>query len=133
MEPINGVEIIQGDFREDDVLAQLLDLIGINLGAFGLAGGLVLALMGFERPFAGPLLAAALLVGLTIALFQALTSIQEMTLTFVPKILSMFLALRLNLYENSQLPGIYSSNLYSQVQPQFVFGLEMGRSWRADE
>ena len=28
MEPIDGVEIIQGDFREDDVLAQLLDLIG---------------------------------------------------------------------------------------------------------
>ena len=28
MEPIEGVEIIQGDFREDDVLAQLLDLIG---------------------------------------------------------------------------------------------------------
>ena len=28
MEPIDGVEIIQGDFREDDMLAQLLDLIG---------------------------------------------------------------------------------------------------------
>ena len=28
MEPIGGVEIIQGDFREDNVLAQLLDLIG---------------------------------------------------------------------------------------------------------
>ena len=28
MEPIDGVEIIQGDFREDDVLTQLLDLIG---------------------------------------------------------------------------------------------------------
>ena len=28
MEPIDGVEIIQGDFREDNVLAQLLDLIG---------------------------------------------------------------------------------------------------------
>lgn len=33
-----------------------------------------------------PLLAAALIVGLLIGLFQALTSIQEMTLTFVPKI-----------------------------------------------
>jgi 23S rRNA (uridine2552-2'-O)-methyltransferase len=28
METIDGVEIIQGDFREDDVLVQLLDLIG---------------------------------------------------------------------------------------------------------
>ncbi|MDB2407748.1 flagellar biosynthetic protein FliQ [Jannaschia sp.] len=32
-----------------------------------------------------PILAVALLVGLAIGLFQALTSIQEMTLTFVPK------------------------------------------------
>ncbi|MEP3347200.1 MAG: flagellar biosynthetic protein FliQ [Litoreibacter sp.] len=34
----------------------------------------------------GPILAVALGVGLLIGLFQALTSIQEMTLTFVPKV-----------------------------------------------
>ncbi|GIX15471.1 MAG: flagellar biosynthetic protein FliQ [Paracoccaceae bacterium] len=33
-----------------------------------------------------PVLAAALIVGLAIGLFQALTSVQEMTLTFVPKL-----------------------------------------------
>ncbi len=33
-----------------------------------------------------PLLAVALVVGVVIGLFQALTSIQEMTLTFVPKV-----------------------------------------------
>jgi flagellar biosynthetic protein FliQ len=33
-----------------------------------------------------PILAVALVVGLAIGLFQALTSIQEMTLTFVPKL-----------------------------------------------
>lgn len=33
-----------------------------------------------------PVLAAALAVGLLVGLFQALTSIQEMTLTFVPKV-----------------------------------------------
>ena len=33
-----------------------------------------------------PILAAALVSGLAIGLFQALTSIQEMTLTFVPKL-----------------------------------------------
>jgi len=33
-----------------------------------------------------PLLAVALAAGLTVGLFQALTSIQEMTLTFVPKV-----------------------------------------------
>ncbi|MFT4012850.1 MAG: flagellar biosynthetic protein FliQ [Paracoccus sp. (in: a-proteobacteria)] len=33
-----------------------------------------------------PMLAVALVVGVAIGLFQALTSVQEMTLTFVPKI-----------------------------------------------
>lgn len=33
-----------------------------------------------------PILAVALVVGLVIGLFQALTAIQEMTLTFVPKL-----------------------------------------------
>jgi len=33
-----------------------------------------------------PILAIALLVGLAVGLFQALTSVQEMTLTFVPKL-----------------------------------------------
>jgi len=36
-----------------------------------------------------PLLAAALIVGLVVGLLQALTGIQEMTLTFVPKLVVM--------------------------------------------
>ena len=36
-----------------------------------------------------PLLVVALVTGLIIGLFQALTSIQEMTLTFVPKLAAM--------------------------------------------
>ncbi len=35
-----------------------------------------------------PILTAALVVGLAIGLLQALTSVQEMTLTFVPKLLA---------------------------------------------
>ena len=42
-----------------------------------------------------PLMAAGLVIGLIIALFQALTTIQEMTLTFVPKIIVIFLSLLL--------------------------------------
>lgn len=38
---------------------------------------------------AGPAMLAGMAVGLVVALFQALTSIQEMTLTFVPKIIVM--------------------------------------------
>lgn len=40
-----------------------------------------------------PVLLIGLVVGVIIALFQALTQIQEMTLVFVPKILAIFLAL----------------------------------------
>ncbi|MEM1209895.1 MAG: flagellar biosynthesis protein FliQ [Planctomycetota bacterium] len=36
-----------------------------------------------------PVLSAALVIGLVISLFQAVTQIQEQTLTFVPKILGM--------------------------------------------
>jgi len=42
---------------------------------------------------AGPIMMAGLMVGLIIALFQALTTIQEMTLTFVPKIIIIFVAI----------------------------------------
>ena len=41
----------------------------------------------------GPIMGVALLTGLLISLFQALTQLQEMTLVFVPKILVVFIAL----------------------------------------
>lgn len=40
-----------------------------------------------------PLLLVSLVVGLVISIFQTVTSIQEQTLTFVPKILSIFITL----------------------------------------
>ena len=40
-----------------------------------------------------PVLLMAMLVGLLISLFQAVTQIQEMTLTFVPKIMAVMLTL----------------------------------------
>jgi flagellar biosynthesis protein FliQ len=42
-----------------------------------------------------PVMLIALIVGLSISLFQALTQIQEMTLAFVPKILVIFISLLL--------------------------------------
>lgn len=42
---------------------------------------------------AAPMMGAALVVGLIISVFQALTQINEQTLTFVPKILAVFAAL----------------------------------------
>lgn len=41
----------------------------------------------------GPPLLVSLLVGLIISLFQAVTQIQEFTLTFVPKIIAVFVCL----------------------------------------
>jgi len=38
-----------------------------------------------------PIMLVALVVGVTVALLQALTQMQEMTLSFVPKILAIFL------------------------------------------
>lgn len=42
---------------------------------------------------AGPIMFLGLISGLIIALFQALTTIQEMTLTFVPKIIVIFIGI----------------------------------------
>lgn len=42
---------------------------------------------------AAPAMLVSLLVGLLVSLFQALTQIQEMTLTFVPKVLVMLITL----------------------------------------
>ncbi len=44
-----------------------------------------------------PVMLVALLVGLVVALLQALTQMQEMTLSFVPKILAIFLTVLLAL------------------------------------
>ncbi len=40
-----------------------------------------------------PMLGFGLITGLLISIFQAVTSIQELTLTFIPKILAVFIAL----------------------------------------
>ena len=42
---------------------------------------------------AGPLLAVSLVVGLVVSIFQAVTQINEMTLTFVPKVIAIFAVL----------------------------------------
>jgi flagellar biosynthetic protein FliQ len=46
---------------------------------------------------AGPMLFAGMIIGLVISVFQAATQINEMTMTFVPKIITVFLVLVLSL------------------------------------
>jgi len=56
---------------------------GLDLRIADLARDLLLTTL----LLAGPVLLVGLVVGIAVSLFQALTSVQEMTLTFVPKLL----------------------------------------------
>ncbi|MCD1625043.1 flagellar biosynthetic protein FliQ [Seohaeicola saemankumensis] len=60
-----------------------------------------------------PILAVALIAGLTIGLFQALTSIQEMTLTFVPKLAAIVAVFWVSM-------GFMSQTLVSFFQDQII-------------
>ena len=59
-----------------------------------------------------PLLAVALLAGVTIGLFQALTSVQEMTLTFVPKVGAMLIVFWVSMsFMTSTLVGFFQNQI----------------------
>jgi len=64
---------------------------------------------------AGPFLVSALVVGLVVAILQASTSIQEQTLTFVPKLIAILAVLALlGGWMFSSLGG-YTINLFMQI------------------
>ncbi|AEH23413.1 flagellar biosynthetic protein FliQ [Thermodesulfobacterium geofontis OPF15] len=67
----------------------------------------------------GPLLLTALVVGLIISILQAVTQIQEMTLTFVPKILAMVLVFILTLPWTLKKLITFTENLILNI-PNFV-------------
>ena len=63
-----------------------------------------------------PILAVALAVGLLIGLFQALTSIQEMTLTFVPKLAAILIAFWLSMaFSGQMLVNFYANAIIPRV------------------
>ncbi len=64
---------------------------------------------------ASPLMIVALVVGVVISLFQALTQIQEMTLVFVPKIIALFLALLIALPFMGDLLNGYMGRIASRI------------------
>jgi flagellar biosynthetic protein FliQ len=67
----------------------------------------------------GPLLLASLLTGLLVSIFQAATQINELTLTFIPKLVVMFLVLVLTGPWALQLMVEYITRLYESI-PQLV-------------
>lgn len=67
----------------------------------------------------GPAVLAAMVVGLVVALIQALTQVQEITLTFVPKILAVMAAVAISApFIGSQI-SIFTTMIFSRVQSGF--------------
>jgi flagellar biosynthetic protein FliQ len=62
-----------------------------------------------------PMLILGLLVGLAVSVFSAVTQIQEMTLTFVPKIIVVFLTLLLTLPWIIEKLTTYTINLFASI------------------
>jgi len=62
-----------------------------------------------------PMMIVGLVVGVVIALFQALTQIQEMTLVFVPKILAIFVTMLLALPFMGAVLGSYMMRLADMI------------------
>lgn len=67
----------------------------------------------------GPAVLAAMIVGVTIAFIQALTQVQEMTLTFVPKILAVMVTVAISApFVGAQI-SIFTDVVFSRIQTGF--------------
>jgi flagellar biosynthetic protein FliQ len=62
-----------------------------------------------------PMMLTGLIVGLSVSLIQALTQIQETTLTFVPKLLAMLFVMALSLPYMLQKLQDFSSGLFERI------------------
>ena len=67
----------------------------------------------------GPLLLAALVIGLIISIFQAATQINEQTLSFIPKLMAMFIVLILAGPWMLQMMVDYIRRLFESI-PQII-------------
>ena len=67
----------------------------------------------------GPAVLAAMAVGLIIAFIQALTQVQEVTLTFVPKILAVFITIGVTApFVGAQI-SLFTNLVFSRIQSGF--------------
>ena len=75
--------------------------------------------MMLSLKIAGPILVLGLIIGLLVSIFQAVTSIQEQSLSFIPKIVGVaVLIVVLGPWMLDQLVG-YAQNLYMSI-PQLI-------------
>jgi len=63
----------------------------------------------------GPVLLVSMVVGLLISLFQAVTQIQEFTLTFVPKVIAVFITLFLFFPWTARILMTYTTDLFNKI------------------
>ena len=67
----------------------------------------------------GPAVAAAMAVGVVIALLQALTQVQEVTLTFIPKIIAILLVSSLTAPFVGSVIFSFAEMVYSRIEIGF--------------
>lgn len=67
----------------------------------------------------GPAVLAAMIVGVVIAFIQALTQVQEMTLTFVPKILAVMITIAVSAPFIGAQISIFTDVIFSRIQSGF--------------
>ncbi len=66
-----------------------------------------------------PAIGAAMLVGITIALLQALTQVQEITLTFIPKIIAILLAASISAPFIGATIYTFAEQVYARIEHGF--------------
>ena len=64
-----------------------------------------------------PMLLSGLIIGLVISIFQAITQVHEMTLTFIPKIIAVALSLLIFLPWIISKMVDFTNHLYSMISP----------------
>lgn len=67
----------------------------------------------------GPVLLASLVVGILVSFFQAMTQLQEATITFVPKLIAVFLTLLLALPWMVKVMVAFTRNIFQNI-PLYV-------------
>ena len=67
----------------------------------------------------GPAVAVAMAVGLVIALFQALTQVQEVTLTFIPKIVAVLLVTSATASFMGQVIFSFAEQVFGRIENGF--------------
>jgi flagellar biosynthesis protein FliQ len=67
----------------------------------------------------GPTLLVSLIVGVMISIFQAITQLQEVTITFVPKIIAVFITLLFTLPWTVKILVGFTQTIFENI-PQYV-------------